>query len=146
MKKPNKILSCIQVLIIVFLMMWCGGTSLKLPLRTGGFPCKEHQCGCKSEFDCMTNCCCSFSENPNAFQINNKSLHAFISSINCNYGNDPFTGITIAAKYIKENDIHLAGESFFCFLSYTTQLYPSQIIASRPEKPPRYFLKKHLSS
>jgi hypothetical protein len=140
MNKQNKILSCIQVLVIVFLIACSGGTSVKLSRQSGKFLCEEHQCGCKSEFDCMTNCCCTFSENPNVFQNNNKSLQAFISSINCNYGNDPLTGIAVTTKYIKEDKVRPIEESFLCFLFSTTSIYPSEIIPSHPEKPPRYFL------
>jgi hypothetical protein len=135
-----KLFSYIQILILICLIAWSGGTSVKLPRQSGKFLCEKHQCGCKSEFDCMTNCCCAFTENPNVFQKKNKSLQAFISSINCNYGNDPLTGIAATTKYIKEYQIQPTEESFLCFIFLNTPVNPSKIIASRPERPPRYFL------
>lgn len=139
MNKQNKILSCIQILVIMCLIVCNGGAAVRLSQQSKESLCKERQCGCKSESDCKTNCCCTFRGNQNTFQ-NNNSLQAFISSINCKYGNDPFTGIAFPAKYIKEDQVQPVEESFLCFLFSATSIYPSEIIASHPEKPPPYFL------
>lgn len=142
MNKKNKILSCIQILAILSIIICNGSITVNIPQKYTEFPCKEHQCGCKSEPDCKKHCCCGFYGDRHTFQGNNKEekkvLHAFISSMHCKYGNDPLTKTTITAEYKGEEKTELVKESFSSFLFYSTPRYPSDIIASPPEKPPRY--------
>ena len=143
MSKRNRILAIVQVLIIVSLMLCNGGVSGNLPKKYDAFPCKDHQCGCKSESDCKTHCCCVPDENLNKFSNNSEKQNrfkTFISSINCKYGNDPLTTITFTAKYILERQVRPIKESFLCFLSNDTSFHLPEAIVSPPEKPPRYFV------
>ena len=143
MSKRNKILAYVQILVLVCLMVCNGGITVNSSRKSDSFPCKGHQCGCKSEWDCMTHCCCFAHENQDEFQNNNEKqkngFHTFISSVNCKSGNDPLTGITFTAKYILEGKVQPIKESFLCFLFNDTSNSIPEVIISPPEKPPRYF-------
>lgn len=143
MSKSNKIVACIQIFVILFLMISHGGSVISNAKKSGAFPCAGHQCGCKSEADCKTHCCCAPDESQNKFHKSSEKQHGFktfISSINCKYGNDPLTTITFTAKYILERQVRPIKESFLCFLSNDTSFHLPEVIVSPPEKPPRYFV------
>ena len=143
MSKCNKIFACIQTCVILFLMICHGGSVISNAKKSGAFPCAGHQCGCKSEADCKAHCCCAPDENQNKFHNSSEKhngFRAFISSVNCKYGNDPLTTITFTAKYILESHVRPIKESFLCFLSYDTSFHLPEVIVSPPEKPPRCFV------
>ena len=143
MSKCNKIFACIQTFVILFLMVCNGGSVISYAKKSDAFPCEGHQCGCKSEADCKTHCCCAPDENQNKFRSNSENQNGFkifISSINCKYGNGPLTTITFTAKYILKSQIRPIKESFLCFLSNDTSFHLPEAIVSPPEKPPRYFV------
>jgi len=144
MSKWNKIFACIQTFVILFLMICHGGSVISNAKKSGAFPCAGHQCGCKSEADCKTHCCCAPDENPEKFQnkidILENAFHAFISSVNCKYGGNLLTGVTFTAKYILEGKVQPINESFLCFHFYDTSFQLPEEIVSPPEKPPRCFV------
>lgn len=143
MSKYNKIFACIQICVILFLMACSGGNIITNAKKSGAFPCEEHQCGCKSEADCKTHCCCAPDENQNKFRNNSENQNGFktfISSLNCKYGNDPLTSITFTAKYIMESRVQTIKESFLCFLCSEAPTNIPDVLIPPPEKPPRYFI------
>ena len=143
MRKTNKILAYVQILVLVCLMACNGGIAVNSSRKSDSFPCKGHQCGCKSELDCMTHCCCFAHENQDKVQNNNEKqkngFHTFMSSVNCKNGNDPFSGITLTTKYIVESKVQSTKESFLCFYFSESSIFIPEAIVSPPEKPPRYF-------
>ena len=142
MSKCNKIFACIQTCVILFLMICHGGSVISNANKSGAFPCARHQCGCKSEADCKTHCCCAPDENQNKFHNNGekpKGFRTFISSINCKYGNDPLT-ISFTAKYMLESRDTLTKEAFLCFLSNDISIHLPEVFVTPPEKPPRHYL------
>ena len=142
MSKSNKIVACIQIFVILFLMISHGGSVISNAKKSGAFPCAGHQCGCKSEADCKTHCCCAPDENQNKFRNNSENQNGFktfISSINCKYGNDPLT-ISFTAKYMLESRDTLTKEAFLCFLSNDISIHLPEVFVTPPEKPPRHYL------
>ena len=142
MSNRNKTLSYIQIMVVICLMFCNGGIGINLPKKSDEFPCKEHQCGCKSEADCKTHCCCAPDENQNKFRSNSENQNGFktfISSINCKYGNDPLT-ISFTAKYMLESHVPPIQESFLCFLSNDISIRLPEVFVAPPEKPPRHYL------
>lgn len=141
MRKSNKILAYVQILVIVCLMVCNGSISVRSSQKYNSFPCKGHQCGCKSELDCMTHCCCFTNEKQEKLQTNGweqkSGIHAFISSVNCKNGNDPC--ITLTAKYIVESKVQSTRESFLCFYFRESSIFIPEVLVSPPEKPPRCF-------
>ncbi|MCF6158825.1 MAG: hypothetical protein E3K32_09690 [wastewater metagenome] len=136
----NKTLSYIQILILICSMLCGGGFTGNLPQKSQASLCAEHQCGCESESDCRKHCCCNSYERQDIGSKQKNGFHVFISSIKCKYGNNPLTAITFTAKYIGEDQIEFIKASFLCFLLSYAAPYPSETIASPPEKPPRYFI------
>ena len=137
-----KILSYTQILVIVCLAFFSAGIPVNSFRKSGEFPCKEHHCGCKSEFGCKTHCCCAPDENQNKFRNNSKNQNGFktfISSINCKYGNDPLTTISFTAKYMLNGQVLPIKESFLCFLFNDTSINLPEVFTSPPEKPPKLF-------
>lgn len=142
MSKSNKILSYIQILVIIGLMLCSDGIRVN-SVRSGEFPCSSHQCGCMSESDCKKHCCCGLYENQDKFQNSNEQrngFRVFISSVNCKYGSDPLTGITFTAKYMLEYSVQPIKESFLCFFSHDISICLPEIVLSPPDKPPRHFI------
>jgi len=142
MSKCNKIFACIQTFVILFLMVCNGGSITNSAKKSGAFPSAGHQCGCKSEADCKTHCCCTPDENQNKFHNSSEKhngFRAFISSVNCKYGNDPLTTITFTAKYILESQVRPIKESFLCFLFNDTSINLPEVFTPPPEKPPKLF-------
>ena len=142
MSKCNKIFACIQTFVILFLIVCNGGSITNSAKKSGAFPSAGHQCGCKSEADCKTHCCCTPDENQNKFHNSSEKhngFRAFISSVNCKYGNDPLTTITFTAKYVLESQDTLIKESFLCFLLHDTSVYLPEVFLPPPEKPPKFF-------
>ena len=142
MSKCNKIFACIQTFVILFLMVCNGGSVISYAKKSDAFPCEVHQCGCKSEADCKTHCCCAPDENQNKFHNNSKNQNVFktfISSINCKYGNDPLT-ISFTAKYMLERQVRPIKEAFLCFLSNDISIHLPEVFVAPPEKPPRHYL------
>ena len=144
MSKSNKILSYIQILVIVCMMLCNDGIRVTSVTKSEDFPCKGHRCGCKLESDCKVHCCCELYKNQDKFRDNNSeqknSFRVFISSINCKYGSDPLTSITFTAKYILENQVQPIKESFLCFLFHDISSDLLEVFLSPPGKPPRHFI------
>ncbi len=143
MNKKNKILSCIQILAILSIIVCNGSITVNTPQKYREFPCKGHQCGCKSEPDHERNCCCTFTGKQGMFLTGNKQkdvFQVFVSSINCKYGNDPLTGIIFTGKYILEEQVRPIKIPFLCFLPLATSIYLPEAFVSPPKKPPRFFV------
>ncbi|CAG1771570.1 hypothetical protein BAC3_01914 [uncultured bacterium] len=143
MSKSNKILSYIQILVIVCMMLCNDGIRVTSVTKSEDFPCKGHRCGCKSESDCKAHCCCGLFKNHDKFQNSNEQrngFHVFISSVNCKYGSDLLSSITFTAKYILENQVQPIKESFLCFLSHDISIDLLEVFLSPPGKPPRHFI------
>ena len=138
MYKSHKILSYLQIIIIICLMVCNKGIDVNFFKIAGDFSCKGHQCGCKSEYDCKKHCCCAHTQNIREKQKN--GFQSFISSINCKVGNNSDTGITFSGKYLFASNVMPMQESFLCFLSLCTSIRLPNIFASPPEKPPRSFI------
>ncbi len=141
--KRSKILAYIQISVIVCLMSFNGGIRLNSYWKTEEFPCKGHQCGCKSESDCKTHCCCGLYKNRGAVQSNDNEpktgFQVFISSVNCKYGGDPLTTITFTAKYVLVSQVQPIRESFLCFLPQDISISLLEVFIAPPETPPRHF-------
>ena len=136
----NKILSCIQILIFVCLTV-CNGNLMTNPVRgPEQFPCKGHQCGCKTEADCKAHCCCAHNE----FQTNSKKqkngLYTFISSINCKSGNPLISGVSFSEKYVPTEKALSTQAPFLCFLHCGVSFIPPDAFISLPKKPPRHLI------
>jgi len=142
MSKVNKFLSCSQIFIFLGLTLCCNDVTISLSWKSGEFPCKDHACGCKSEADCKTNCCCSPQENRPAFQYGVKKqkdfFQSFISSLRCKSGSDVITCINAELKYVLEDYCVIPPITFFCFLAGDTLAHIREVVVSPPEKPPRY--------
>lgn len=143
MTRRNRIVSYIQMLVLSGIILCNGGVALNPVGKSGAFPCAAHQCGCKSESDCRAHCCCAFGENPQKLQNKNddteNSLGAFISSIQCKYGSNPFAIITFVTKYILENRVPPVKAPFLCFFHDKTSTGISTVFKDPPQKPPRRF-------
>lgn len=143
MCKVNRVFAIIQILIFLSLTMCGSGIPFKVSGKSGEFPCKDHACGCKSEADCKTHCCCS----PQGDQLlsqqgvkkQKNSLQSFISSLKCKSGSDAITCINSELKYILEDYCVILQITFFCFLTSDTLAHLCEPMVSPPEKPPRYF-------
>ena len=144
MSKINKVIACIQILIFLGLALCNGGITVGSLGKSDEFPCKEHVCGCKSEADCKTHCCCSPQGNPSASQYGVKkrkdSLQSFISSLRCKSGNDTIACINAELKYVLEGYFVIPPITFFCFLAGDTLAHLREVMVSPPEKPPRCFV------
>jgi len=137
-----KIVSCIQILVMMFLVFCNTGFVVNHPINSAGFPCKDHACGCKSEADCKAHCCCPPQGNQSTFQYGVKkqqkdSLQLFISSIKCKSGNDTITFIPANPKYILEDGHIESPLTFLCFLANDTKIHFCEPAIPPPEKPPR---------
>ncbi|UJS17615.1 MAG: hypothetical protein L3J17_00790 [Candidatus Jettenia sp.] len=142
MSKRNTILTYMQILVVLCVLACNSDRAVNVPLKSAEFPCKGHQCGCKAELDCRERCCCALHENRNNFLNNSEEqkngFRVFISTINCKYGNEAFTGINFTGKYILEDNVQPIKASFLYFLSHTISIPISEGIVSLPKKPPRY--------
>ena len=143
MSKINKVLACIQALVFLGLLLCSGGSiTISSSGKAGEFPCKEHTCGCKSESDCKTHCCCSPRGNQSTSQYGVKkqknSFQSFISSLKCKSGSDAITFINTELTYIMEDSCVIPRIIFFCFLASDTLTHLCEVMVSPPEKPPRY--------
>src|SRR3990172_3043329 len=107
MSKINKVLACIQILIFLSLTLCSSGVTISSFKKSGEFPCKDHECGCKSEADCKIHCCCSPQGNQVIAQQGIKkqknSLQSFISSLKCKSGSGATTCINAELKYVLED-------------------------------------------
>lgn len=143
MGKMNKVLACIQIFIFLSLTVCSSGTTINSLKKSDAFPCKEHGCGCKSEADCKTHCCCSPQENPLTSQRNGtkqkNGLQSFISSLKCKSGSDAITFINANLKYILEDKSAIPPMTFFSFLAGDTLAHLREVMVSPPDKPPRCF-------
>ncbi len=143
MSKMNKVIAGIQILIFLSLTLCSSGINIRLSGKSDEFPCKDHQCGCKSEADCKTNCCCSPHGNQLMSQHDAKtkknSLQSFISSLRCKSGSDAITCINAELKYVLEDYFVIPPITFFCFLAGDTLAHIHEVMVSPPEKPPRCF-------
>ena len=139
MYKSHKILSYLQIVIIICLMVCNKGIAVNFFKKTGDFSCKGHQCGCKSEYDCKKHCCCAPTQNIREKQKN--GFQSFIRSINCKVGNNSGRDITFSGKYLLASNVMTMQESFLCFLSLSTANRLPKIFASPQKKPPRSFIQ-----
>lgn len=138
--RSNKILVYTQVLIIFFLTLCSGGISLKPSKNTGAFPCAEHQCGCKSQSDCETHCCCASHKGDDNAEEQKALFGAIIRSINCKYGDGLAKIIAINLKYALEGPARPFIQQFLCFRSMeTTSNFPERT------EPPTVRPPRHLS-
>lgn len=141
MSKINKVLACIQILIFLGLTLCSSGVTVISPGKSGEFPCKDHECGCKSEADCKTHCCCSPQGNQSTSQYGVKkqkdSLQSFISSLRCKSGSDAITCINAELKYVLGDDCEIPKITFLYFLANNTIVHLCEPMVSPPEKPPR---------
>lgn len=141
----NKIISGIQILIFVCLTV-CNGNLMTNPVRVAEpFPCKGHQCGCKTEEVCKDHCCCSAYENHNKLQSNSKkqqnSLRVFISSINCKSGNTLISGVSFSEKYVSTEKAPSSQAPLLCFLPCDVSFPLTEVCIFLPKKPPRQFIE-----
>jgi hypothetical protein len=138
-RKIRKVLACIQIFIFISLMLCSSGTTISLSGKYDEFPCKDHACGCKSEADCKTNCCCSPQGNLLLSDVKKQknSFQSFISSVKCKSGSDAITFINAEFKYILEDCCVTPQITFFCFLASDTLTHLCEVMVSPPEKPPR---------
>ena len=143
MSKCNKIFSCVQTFVMLFLMICNSGSVISNAKKSVAFQCAWHHCGCKSEAYCKTHCCCEFYKNQDKLQNDsneqNDGFRVFMSSVNCKYGSNPLASVTFTAKYLLENQIQPIKESFMCFLVNDTSITLPDPFVSPPKKPPRPF-------
>lgn len=143
MGKINKAIACIQIFIFLSLTLCNSGATIISLKKSDVFPCKEHGCGCKSEADCRTHCCCSPQETlltPQRDGTKQKNgLQSFISSLKCKSGSDAITFINANLKYILEDKSTIPPIKFFCFLTGDTLVRLREVMVSPPDKPPRCF-------
>lgn len=132
-----------QILLVVCMTLCNGGIAVCFPGKSEEFPCKGHQCGCRSESDCRAHCCCKLNKDLVMFQDNvhgrKNGLHVVISGVNCKYGDSPLKGIIFTVKYILEVKVQSEKEFFLCFFSHDTSIRIPEMSVSPPEKPPRDF-------
>ncbi|MGQ3685709.1 MAG: hypothetical protein ACUBOA_12010 [Candidatus Loosdrechtia sp.] len=143
MSKINKVIACIQIVIFLSLMLCSSGVTTMNSLRKPDeFPCKDHDCGCKSADDCRTNCCCFPQGNhPGHYHSAKKqksSLQSFISSLKCKSGSAAMVLINTEFKCIMEDYFVIPHITFLCFLASDTLTRLREVMVSPPEKPPRY--------
>lgn len=141
MNKINKIFSCIQILIFFSLTLCGSDIPFQASMRSDEHPCKDHACGCKSEADCLTHCCCSpQGNNVNSYhgvKRQRNTLQSFISSLMCKSGGDVITFINAELKYIFEDDFVIPHIAIISFLTNDIQVHLCEPAVSPPEKPPR---------
>lgn len=139
----GKIVTYIQILVTVCLVSCNTGIIINCPKKQVAFPCKEHACGCKSEADCMTNCCCfpsgDLSESQNVVRKQKNGLFSFISSVQCKTGSEAIAFINSNLEYTLEDYTVVHRLAFLCFLTNNPLIHPCEPMVSPPEKPPRYF-------
>lgn len=145
MNRFRKVTTYIQILVMTYLTLCSIGifvNSLKKPVA---YPCKEHVCGCKSEVDCMANCCCfpdgNHQQSQNGTKENKKGLHAFISSVKCKLGSNAITFINTKLKYVQEDSFINSQITFLCFLTKDTLVRLCEPTVSPPAPPPRHSSK-----
>lgn len=138
MNNMRIVITCIQVFICVCLVL-CNNRIVTRPMGSSdGFLCKGHDCGCKSEYNCRTDCCCFPKMSYDGYKEGKNSLGIFINSINCKYGNHLFPGTSLIGKYILECQSMIEDSSCVSILTDNLSVFIPQIMASPPEKPPRY--------
>ncbi len=142
MNKINKVIACIQILVFLSLILFSSGITVNSSGKSNEFACKEHECGCKSEADCRTNCCClphrSHLKSHHGVKKQKNSFQSFISSLKCKSGSDVITLINTELKYILEDYFVIPRMAFSCFLVSDTIAHLCEVMLSPPEKPPRY--------
>ena len=142
MNRIKNSIACFQILIMVFLALCSAGIVINPPKKQVAFSCMDHECGCKSEADCRTNCCCFpagdrlVSQNDAKQQRN--GYHSFISSLQCKSGSNTLAFIKSNLKYIEEYSAIDYRLTFLCFLCNDPFIQPCEPVVSPPEKPPRY--------
>ena len=143
MSKVTPIITYLQIIVIACLTICNDCSIVNFPKQSDTFPCKGHQCGCKSEYDCKTHCCCGFYKDHEKYQNPSKQqknmFNTFVSNVNCKYGNDPLNSITFTAKYILENQVQPIKELFMGFLFTSNSITLPDPFLPPPEKPPRRF-------
>lgn len=141
MSKASKIFAGIQIFIFLSLTLCGSGIPFKASVKSGEYPCKSHACGCKTETDCMTRCCCLTQGNQgksyHGVKKQKNSLQSFISSLKCKSGSGAVTLINAELKYIPDDDCVIPQIAFLCFLASDTLMHLCDAMVSPPEKPPR---------
>lgn len=141
MSMINRIFASIQILIFLGLALCGSGIPFTVSVKPGDYPCKGHACGCKTETDCMTRCCCLTQGNQgksyHGVKKQKNNLQSFISSLKCKSGSDAVTLVNAELKYIPDDDCVIPQIAFLCFLASDTVVHASEPMVSPPEKPPR---------
>lgn len=141
MSKTNKILACIQILIFLSLTLCGSGITFTVSVTSDEFPCKDHNCGCKSAVDCRTNCCCLPQGNHEKSHYGAKKqkngIQSFISSLMCKSDSDGISVINTELKYVLEDDFVIPQIAFLYFLASDTMVHICEPMVLPPEKPPR---------
>lgn len=144
MSRRGKIVTYIQILVMVCSALCNTGFVINFPKKPVVFSCSEHECGCKSEADCMTHCCCLPHGNrlkaQNGVKKQKNSILVFISSVRCKSGSDAITCISTKFEYISEDYFKIPQIKFLCFLANDTLVHLCEVMVSPPEKPPRYIV------
>ncbi len=137
----NKILSYIQILVFVSLTV-CNGNLVTNPARgTEPFPCKGHQCGCKTEADCNDHCCCASYENLQSGSKKQKNgLYAFMNSVNCKSGSTQVSYMSFSEKYVSTEKALSSQAPLLCILPRDVSFFPPEVFISLPKKPPRHLV------
>ena len=145
MNRIRKATTYVQIFVMVYLALCSVGVFVNSPKKPFAYPCKEHVCGCKSEADCMSNCCCfpdgNRQQSQNGTKENKNGLLAFISSIKCKSGSNAITCINTKLKYVQEDSFINSQITFLCFLAKDTLVRLCEPTVSPPEKPPRHSRK-----
>ncbi|MCF6155610.1 MAG: hypothetical protein E3K36_10230 [Candidatus Brocadia sp.] len=141
MSNTNKILACIQILIFLSHTLCGSGINFNVSVKSGEFPCKDHECGCKSASDCRTNCCCSpqgnYAKSHHDAKKQKNGFQSFISSLMCKSGSDGISVINTELKYVLEDDFVIPQIAFLYFLASDIMVHICEPMVSPPEKPPR---------
>ncbi len=142
--KSYKALACIQIIAIVCLSLCNVGTRPGSAKKLDAFPCKGHLCGCTTESDCKTHCCCAGYGNSGEFlnkgHGQNDIFSTVISSVTCSQGTDSITITPFSAKYIISTRVQHGKDAFLCILFNDTSICLPDVFLTPPEKPPRHFV------
>ncbi len=141
MIKSGKIVACIQIVVMLCSALYNIGIVINYPKKPVAFPCKEHDCGCKLETDCIKNCCCSpygnYVNDQDGIKKQKNGFQSFISSLRCKSGNHAITFLNIKFEYILKDCFNIPPITFLCFLVNDTLAHLHEVMVSPPEKPPR---------
>jgi hypothetical protein len=115
------------------------GTVLKS--EKGSFPCEHHTCGCKTEPDCLNNCCCAKEKSTSEMKClleedSNGLFSSFIQSLVCAGVPNQFTTIPYNVS-LPEDSVSSPGLFMLYYMERLQTVFPTSIKMSPPYKPPR---------